>query len=90
MRLNTRYLIEALLCILVTGLVLFLYLTTHRPATDPISSYYVRNFMEDTGATNAVAAIYLNYRMFDSMFETLMLLVSVAAVINFSWRRDHE
>jgi len=90
MRLNTRYLSEALLCILVTGLVLFLYLTTHRPAADPISAYYVRNFMADTGATNAVAAIYLNYRMFDSMFETLMLLVSVAAVINFSWRRDHE
>lgn len=51
---------------------------------------YIKNAAEETGALNAVTAIYLNYRMYDSIFETLMLLVSASAVIHFSWRKDHE
>ncbi len=47
------------------------------------------NYYGDTGAHNSVAAIYLNYRVFDTIFEALMLLVSVMGVIHFS-RYDHE
>lgn len=46
--------------------------------------YYVDNFRQDTGAGNAVTAIYLNYRLFDTFFETLLLLVSVIGIIYFS------
>jgi len=46
--------------------------------------YYIENFREDTGAGNAVTAIYLNYRLFDTFFETLLLLVSVIGIIYFS------
>jgi multicomponent Na+:H+ antiporter subunit B len=46
--------------------------------------YYINNFYQDTGASNAVTAIYLNYRLFDTFFETLLLLVSVIGIIYFS------
>ncbi len=42
------------------------------------------HFFVDTGATNAVAAIYLNYRVFDTIFEALLLLVSIIGIIHFS------
>ncbi len=47
------------------------------------------NYFTDTGALNSVASIYLNYRVFDTIFEALMLLVSVMGVIHFS-RHEHE
>lgn len=55
---------------------------------DKISSilfkYYQSNFYQDTGALNGVAAIYLNYRVFDTIFEALLLLVSIIGIIYFS------
>jgi multicomponent Na+:H+ antiporter subunit B len=56
----------------------------------PLKTFYNENFRLDTGATNAVTAIYLNYRVFDTFFETLMLILSVMAVIYLSWRNGDE
>lgn len=47
-------------------------------------TYYTTNFLTDTGSVNAVTAIYLDYRAFDTLFETLLLLVSVIGIIYFS------
>ncbi len=47
------------------------------------------HYASETNAKNAVASIYLNYRIFDTIFEALMLLVSVMGVIHFS-RHEHE
>ena len=54
------------------------------------ASYYRQNFIADTAAENAVTAIYLNYRVYDTLFETLTLLVSVLGVIFFSRFQTHE
>ncbi len=63
--------------------VVFLY-TVHGDTTGvDIASYYIYNFAADTGAGNAVAAIYLNYRMYDTIFEALILLVSIIAMLHF-------
>lgn len=43
-----------------------------------------------TGAQNAVAGIYLNVRLWDTLFEALVLLVSATAVISFSRSDEHE
>lgn len=56
----------------------------------PLMEFFTTNFFEETGATNAVAGIYLNYRVFDTLFEALMLMVSVMEVINVSWSNRHE
>ena len=37
--------------------------------------------VEETGAINLVSAIYLGYRAFDTLGETIVLVLSVAGVI---------
>ncbi|MCT4598546.1 MAG: hypothetical protein N4A50_11795 [Vallitalea sp.] len=49
-----------------------------------VFNYYLENSFEQTGAINVVTSIYLNYRVFDTLFETLLLLVSIIAIIYFS------
>ena len=73
-----------LLCL--AGCLLVLYFAGMTSATDttPLFSAVMDNYDKDTLAENAVAAIYLNYRIFDTIFEALMLLVSVMGVIHFS------
>ncbi len=46
------------------------------------------NYSADTQALNSVTSVYLNYRIFDTIFEALMLLVSVMGVVAFS-RHEH-
>ena len=55
-----------------------------------VSDYYCHNFVRDTHAYNAVAAIYLNYRLYDTIFEALTLLVSVLAILHFSRHRSSD
>ncbi|WP_373483589.1 hypothetical protein [Acetobacterium sp.] len=74
----------------LTSLVLFINFDTNLVADPLIANFFLENFNADTHTQNAVAAIYLNYRVFDSIFETLILLISVSAVINFSWRRTDD
>jgi len=85
-----RKILSFLFAFTVCGFVLAQYWETHVAADPIVAEYYIAHFAQDTFAQNAVAAVYLNYRVFDSIFETLMLVVSVTAVINFSWRQNHE
>jgi multicomponent Na+:H+ antiporter subunit B len=57
--------------------------------TKPISEYVIKNAYAETGAPNAVTAIYLFYRYYDTLFEALMLLFSIIAVIYMSVH-EHE
>ncbi len=52
-------------------------------APQELAEYYVESFTEDTGARNAVAAIYLNYRIYDTLFEALILLAAITAMLHF-------
>lgn len=86
-----RHRIKAMVFSMVlAGLVVFIYFEGNTIPEPFLMDYYIQNFLTDTFAKNGVAAIYLNYRVFDSIFETLILLISVVAVINFSWRKHDE
>ncbi|GMQ65131.1 hydrogen gas-evolving membrane-bound hydrogenase subunit E [Vallitalea maricola] len=52
-------------------------------ATD-VLHYYIKNSYRETGSINVVTSIYLNYRVFDTIFETLLLLISIIGIIYFS------
>ncbi len=77
----------ALLC----GTVLWLSNTEGDPVTPvaagddiiDVPGYVLQNFEEQTGARNAVAAIYLNYRVYDTLFEALLLLIAIVGIIHF-------
>lgn len=58
--------------------------TESTPHAQDLYYYLTNNFYQDTAAGNAVAGIYLDYRVFDTLFETLLLLVSVIGIIYFS------
>jgi len=46
---------------------------------------FVTRFMEEMGGENAVTSIYLGYRVYDTIFEALVLVVAVVAVLHMSW-----
>lgn len=61
-----------------------IWLILDKPSTVPPNdtvNYYLENAQKETGAINVVTAIYLNYRVFDTVFEALLLLVAVTAVL---------
>lgn len=72
--------------LLVMLMVLFLALNCNFGQVLPndLHEYFRLNYISDTGAENAVTAIYLNYRVYDTLFEALMLLISVFGIIYFS------
>lgn len=76
------------LAIIVCTLTIIIVFSTYRSDLPSISKelyfYYISNYESDTHAYNMVSAIYLNYRFFDTIFETLTLLVSVIGIIYFS------
>lgn len=72
------------------SLFVFMYLNYSESFDTPLMDFFTDDFVSDTGATNAVAGIYLNYRVFDTLFEALMLMVSVMEVINVSWSNRHK
>ena len=80
----------AVIILMLTLIITIFILSDFSENNTSTADYYIENSEKDTAATNAVTAIYLNYRVYDSIFETLILLVSVSAVIHFSWRKDHE
>ncbi len=78
-----------MLLALFAGIVtLFLSTDTARNLQPQLYAMVLENYVPQTGAQNSVASIYLNYRVFDTIFEALMLLVSVMGVIHFS-RHEH-
>lgn len=51
--------------------------------------YYLENTYRDTGSKNIVTGIYLDYRLFDSIFEASILIIAVSGII-FMSKRDDE
>jgi multisubunit Na+/H+ antiporter MnhB subunit len=52
------------------------------PAYSEVSQYYLDNAVEDTGATNVISAILADYRLFDTLGETIVLFASIVAVVS--------
>lgn len=46
-----------------------------------VSKYYIKNAMKDTGATNIVTGVILDYRAFDTFVESSVLFTSAMAVM---------
>lgn len=51
--------------------------------------YYISNTLKETGSKNIVTGIYLDYRLFDSLFEAGILLIAVSGII-FMSKKDDE
>ncbi|MFW6313870.1 MAG: hydrogen gas-evolving membrane-bound hydrogenase subunit E [Spirochaetota bacterium] len=69
------------LAMLVIAAFLVLSLDGDHPTETPIRAAIVENGVADTGAVNLVTAVYLGYRAFDTLGETVVLLLAVSGVI---------
>ncbi len=77
--------IISFLFILALGSALFIaYFAQGNASSSPLArEIFARGILETT-ANNLVAAVYLNYRLFDTLLEALLLLVSVIGVSQFA------
>lgn len=76
-----RYFI-GLLTLSMGALSIFIMLDRAEPyPVNDIYNYYLANASVETTASNIVTAIYLNYRVFDTLFEALLLLIAVTAIL---------
>lgn len=64
---------------------LFLYFLPDDTVNTYLRDLYVLRFAQDVGGENAVTAIYLGYRVYDTLFEALILVIAVVAVSHMSW-----
>ncbi|WP_242655731.1 hydrogen gas-evolving membrane-bound hydrogenase subunit E [Paramaledivibacter caminithermalis] len=55
---------------------------------DSSKEYFIHNSVAETGSNNIVTAIYLDYRLFDSIFEASILLIVVSGIIFISKKDD--
>ena len=63
---------------------LFVYAMPEAAASTYLKERYLSMFMADVGGENAVTAILLGYRVYDTLFEALVLIVAVVAVVHMS------
>jgi len=71
-------------CFSILLFALFIYFIPDAAANTYLRNLYITGFYTAVGGENAVTAIYLGYRMYDTLFEALMLLVSVVAATHMS------
>lgn len=78
---------RVVLPLIFTGFLLFIFIDSvpDVAANTYLRDQYIFQFMADVGGENPVTAIYLGYRVYDTLFEALMLVISVVAVSHMSW-----
>lgn len=77
-----RVILQVLSLILVAAF-LFVALGGEHPDSTPLREHIILYGNEDTGAINLVTAIYLGYRAYDTIGETIVLLLAVSGVMVF-------
>ena len=69
--------------LLLVALFLFMLLDGGNETPSGIREHMVESGSGETGAINLVTGIYLGYRAFDTLGETLVLLIAVSGVLFF-------
>ena len=72
-----------IIIILVIGILFILSVNIEygNPRNLDIANYYIDQGLRDTGAINLVASVYLGYRAYDTLIETIVLFVAVVGVV---------
>lgn len=73
--------------LVLVAVFLVLALRGDHAGSSSLREYIVTHGSRETGAMNLVAAIYLGYRAFDTLGETIVLLLAVSGVLYFTERR---
>lgn len=69
-------------------MVLAFYFNFGKIPPERMKNYFFQKGVKETGAINLVSAIYLGYRVFDTLGETIVLLLAVSGVIAVARREE--
>ena len=74
---------------LITAAEMPTYGMADNPIHNQVYERYINGALEDTGVPNTVTAIVLDYRAYDTMFETIVLFTAALAVVITlkSWKK---
>ncbi len=78
---NRKVLLSVFLLCVLSLVVYTSYIASDYNSTE-LRDTVLANYTQ-TGATNAVTAVYLDFRVFDTLFETFLLLVAVLGLSQF-------
>ena len=65
-----------LIAVVAVGITLSLIMIPFGESKTEVGKYYISNGVEDTGATNIVTSVVLNYRGFDTLGEVTILFIA--------------
>ena len=85
-----RRLFSAVLALLSASLVIQLSSLTPLSESYSASEYYLKNAFSETGFINSITAVYLYYRYYDTLFEALMLMLSIIGIMYLSANREDK
>jgi len=69
-----------LLVIIALGITLSLVIIPFNESTTQVGEYYIDNGVEETGATNIVTSVVVNYRGFDTLGEVTILFIAAVGL----------
>ena len=78
---NKLYKLITALMLLGIGYYMLLLVTSNTPYSLISHNYFLPQGYFDTGAKNLLTGIYLNYRLFDTVFESTLLFVVTAGIL---------
>lgn len=90
---NARRRLLLIISIFIICLVVILLVNIYDEKLVPSAyEYFIKNIPKEGEMPNAVTAIYLRYRIFDTLFETLLLAVAVSVVVYFAsaWEKGKD
>jgi multicomponent Na+:H+ antiporter subunit B len=73
--------LASILLVLALGIVLVIGMDFQASPPDDLKNYYLQNGVEETGSANLVSSIYLGYRAFDTLGESVVLFLAVMGII---------
>jgi multisubunit Na+/H+ antiporter MnhB subunit len=76
-----------ILVIIAVAAFLILSFAGDHPTGTQLREYVVEHGLAETGAANLVTSVYLGYRAFDTLGETIVLLLAVSGVLFLVERR---
>jgi len=72
------------LLLIVPLFALFIFFRPGPEVSTYLKDLYITRFAQDVGGVNAVTSIYLAYRVYDTLFEALVLVIAIVAVSHMS------
>lgn len=82
---------KAFILVLLTailGLFILAYSDISDRKDESTKEYYIEHTFQETGSKNFVTGIYLDYRLFDSVFEAALLLITATGIV-FIAQKEH-